>query len=213
MFEGFAHRTLHTPRGEVCARVGGEGPPLLLLHGYPQTHLMWRDVAPLSRIGSPSSRRICRATASPSSPQALVLAPDGNVWFTVGRPRRDRSNHADGYDHGLPHPDLEACPLASPSGRTTGSGFPSATATRSVRSPPRRARRRPRAAGGPAGRGGRGGVAAGRSSVADHDAARSLTDPSVRERPYLRGSWPLRFPHRPPLGSRLWSGTLGARRP
>jgi len=46
MFEGFAHRTLHTPRGEVCARVGGEGPPLLLLHGYPQTHLMWRDVAP-----------------------------------------------------------------------------------------------------------------------------------------------------------------------
>ncbi|MDQ6745166.1 MAG: alpha/beta hydrolase [Actinomycetota bacterium] len=34
MFEGFARRALHTPRGEVCARVGGEGPPLLLLHGY-----------------------------------------------------------------------------------------------------------------------------------------------------------------------------------
>jgi haloacetate dehalogenase len=27
--------------------VGGSGPPLLLLHGYPQSHLMWRDVAPL----------------------------------------------------------------------------------------------------------------------------------------------------------------------
>jgi haloacetate dehalogenase len=25
---------------------GGSGPPLLLLHGYPQTHLMWRKVAP-----------------------------------------------------------------------------------------------------------------------------------------------------------------------
>jgi haloacetate dehalogenase len=26
--------------------IGGSGPPLLLLHGYPQNHLMWRDVAP-----------------------------------------------------------------------------------------------------------------------------------------------------------------------
>jgi haloacetate dehalogenase len=26
--------------------VGGDGPPVLLLHGYPQTHLMWRGVAP-----------------------------------------------------------------------------------------------------------------------------------------------------------------------
>jgi haloacetate dehalogenase len=25
---------------------GGEGPPVLLLHGYPQTHVMWRRVAP-----------------------------------------------------------------------------------------------------------------------------------------------------------------------
>ena len=29
----------------TCA--GGTGPPLLLLHGFPQTHLMWRQVAPL----------------------------------------------------------------------------------------------------------------------------------------------------------------------
>jgi haloacetate dehalogenase len=31
----------------VFARVGGSGPPVLLLHGYPQTHLMWHGVAPL----------------------------------------------------------------------------------------------------------------------------------------------------------------------
>ena len=29
-----------------CA-IGGSGPPLLLLHGYPENHLMWRDVAPV----------------------------------------------------------------------------------------------------------------------------------------------------------------------
>jgi haloacetate dehalogenase len=31
----------------VNAVVGGHGPPLLLLHGYPQTHAIWRKVAPL----------------------------------------------------------------------------------------------------------------------------------------------------------------------
>ncbi len=47
MFEGFAVRKLDTERGTVYARVGGSGPPLLLLHGYPETHLMWHAAAPL----------------------------------------------------------------------------------------------------------------------------------------------------------------------
>jgi haloacetate dehalogenase len=46
LFEGFAAHDLPTPRGTVHARVAGDGPPLLLLHGYPQTHLMWHAVAP-----------------------------------------------------------------------------------------------------------------------------------------------------------------------
>jgi len=46
LFEGFEVRDFDTPRGSVRARVGGSGPPLLLLHGYPQTHLMWHAVAP-----------------------------------------------------------------------------------------------------------------------------------------------------------------------
>ena len=45
-FGQFAERELHTERGVIFARVGGSGPPLLLLHGYPQTHLMWHAVAP-----------------------------------------------------------------------------------------------------------------------------------------------------------------------
>ena len=44
-FAGFDARRLETSRGTVHAMVGGAGPPLLLLHGYPQTHLMWHAVA------------------------------------------------------------------------------------------------------------------------------------------------------------------------
>ena len=43
MFEGFEDVTVDG----IHARVGGSGPPLLLLHGYPQTHVMWHRVAPL----------------------------------------------------------------------------------------------------------------------------------------------------------------------
>jgi haloacetate dehalogenase len=44
-FAAFELTDIETPRGPVHARVGGEGPPLLLLHGFPQTHLMWHPVA------------------------------------------------------------------------------------------------------------------------------------------------------------------------
>lgn len=45
MFDGFAACELDTERGMIYARVGGSGPPLLLLHGYPETHLMWNTAA------------------------------------------------------------------------------------------------------------------------------------------------------------------------
>jgi haloacetate dehalogenase len=47
LFSGFEATDVVTPRGSVRIRVGGSGPPLLLLHGYPETHLMWHAVAPL----------------------------------------------------------------------------------------------------------------------------------------------------------------------
>ena len=47
MFENFTERTVATGRGTVFAWVGGSGPPILLLHGYPQTHLMWHTTAAL----------------------------------------------------------------------------------------------------------------------------------------------------------------------
>ena len=36
----------HRRAGEIFLRAGGSGPPLLLLHGYPESHVMWHRVAP-----------------------------------------------------------------------------------------------------------------------------------------------------------------------
>ncbi|MCM4085086.1 alpha/beta hydrolase [Paractinoplanes hotanensis] len=47
MFDGFVQHGLRTARGQIFAQVAGQGPPLLLLHGYPQTHVMWHTVADL----------------------------------------------------------------------------------------------------------------------------------------------------------------------
>lgn len=46
MFQGFALKRVRVAAGEVNLVAGGAGPPLLLLHGYPQTHVMWHKVAP-----------------------------------------------------------------------------------------------------------------------------------------------------------------------
>jgi haloacetate dehalogenase len=46
LFPGFATHRLRTSQVEIRCAVGGSGPPLLLLHGYPQTHAMWHKVAP-----------------------------------------------------------------------------------------------------------------------------------------------------------------------
>lgn len=42
----FQARTVDADGVAIHTVVGGDGPPVLLLHGYPQTHLIWHDVAP-----------------------------------------------------------------------------------------------------------------------------------------------------------------------
>lgn len=47
MFESFTSHTISTGNGiEIAAWVAGSGPPVLLLHGYPQTHMCWHRIAP-----------------------------------------------------------------------------------------------------------------------------------------------------------------------
>jgi haloacetate dehalogenase len=46
VFEGFELTYVDAGEATIRARVGGSGPPVLLLHGHPQTHAMWHGVAP-----------------------------------------------------------------------------------------------------------------------------------------------------------------------
>lgn len=46
LYPGFASEWINTSLGRIFARVGGSGPPLLLLHGFSETHVMWHRVAP-----------------------------------------------------------------------------------------------------------------------------------------------------------------------
>ncbi|HUA03721.1 MAG TPA: alpha/beta hydrolase [Solirubrobacteraceae bacterium] len=119
MFDGFETRTLETERGTIHARVGGSGPPLLLLHGYPESHLMWHSCAPalaerftvvatdLSGYGA-SFRPNPAADHAPHSKRALALdqvqamASFGHERFAVAG--HDRGGRV-AYRMALDHPD------------------------------------------------------------------------------------------------------------
>jgi haloacetate dehalogenase len=46
LLPGFVARRVDVAATHIHCEIGGSGPPLLLLHGYPQTHVMWHRVAP-----------------------------------------------------------------------------------------------------------------------------------------------------------------------
>ena len=45
LFPGFKHLDIRTKGAIIRVRHGGSGPPLLLLHGYPNNHVLWHAVA------------------------------------------------------------------------------------------------------------------------------------------------------------------------
>ena len=117
MFEGFASRTVDTGGARIFLREAGEGPPVLLLHGYPQTHAMWHRVAPLlartHRVVCADLRGYGDSAKPPDAPdhhtyakrtmaqdQVEVMQALGHARFAVvGHDRGGRVAHRMCLDH------------------------------------------------------------------------------------------------------------------
>jgi haloacetate dehalogenase len=71
LFDGFRLDALDTGEATLRVRIGGSGPPVLLLHGHPQTHFMWHAVAAdLARdftIVAPDLRGYGRSSKPPTT--------------------------------------------------------------------------------------------------------------------------------------------------
>ena len=114
-------KTAEIDSGEtkIFTRYAGSGPPLLLLHGFPQTHLMWRDIAPrLARDFTVVcadlrgyGRSGCPASSADHAPYAKrAMARDMvTVMARLGFPRFAVAGHDRGgrvaYRLALDHPD------------------------------------------------------------------------------------------------------------
>jgi haloacetate dehalogenase len=106
MFEGFAVERIDV--GEVVLRVrhGGEGPPVLLLHGHPRTHTTWHAVAPLlaarHTVVCPDLRGYGESTVLPPAPrheQASKRAMAGDLCALMRALGHERFAVA-GHDRG-----------------------------------------------------------------------------------------------------------------
>ncbi len=118
MLETFKHARIATEGAEINVRTAGEGPPLLLLHGYPQTHAMWHKIAP--RLAEDFSvvltdlRGYGDSAKPPGGPehatyakramaqdQVEVMAALGHKrFFVAGHDRGARVVHRMALDHG-----------------------------------------------------------------------------------------------------------------
>ena len=102
-------------RMRVHAVVGGNGPPVLLLHGFPQSHLMWHAVAPelaadhtvvaadlrgYGESGIPSGDLAAYSFRAMADDQVAVMAQLGHERFAVvGHDRGGRVTHRMALDH------------------------------------------------------------------------------------------------------------------
>ncbi len=79
MFQGFKKARIEVQKDVfISCRIGGQGPPLLLVHGYPQTHVMWHKVAPaLSEkftVVASDLRGYGDSSTPPSDPEHLTYS-------------------------------------------------------------------------------------------------------------------------------------------
>ncbi|BCB90170.1 alpha/beta fold hydrolase [Phytohabitans suffuscus] len=120
MFEGFDEFTISTSGAAIHGVKGGSGPPVLLLHGIPQTHLMWHKVAPAlaetHTVVATDLRGYGASGKPPSAPDhgpysMRVLAGDQvEVMATLGFDRFAVVGHDRGarcaYRLALDHPEV-----------------------------------------------------------------------------------------------------------
>jgi haloacetate dehalogenase len=119
VLEGFAASEVQTAETSIFVRRAGAGPPILLLHGFPQTHLMWRAVAPLLArhftVVCADLRGYGRSGCPPSTPDHAPYAKRAMaldmvaVMEQLGFPRFSLAGHDRGgrvaYRLALDHPD------------------------------------------------------------------------------------------------------------
>jgi hypothetical protein len=85
MFEGFRLSTVDTVQASIRVRHGGSGPPLLLLHGSPQTHVMWHLLAPRLAEEFTVILPTCADTVTLPSPRAAKTTPGtpNALWHSI----------------------------------------------------------------------------------------------------------------------------------
>jgi haloacetate dehalogenase len=117
LFEHFSVTDVAVRETTIRTLRGGDGPPLLLLHGYPQTHAMWHKIAPgltcaftvvatdLRGYGDsgkppsdPDHRTYCKRTTAQD--QVEVMESFGfSSFFVAGHDRGGRVAHRMALDH------------------------------------------------------------------------------------------------------------------
>lgn len=117
MYEDFSRQRIAVNGVEINTVMGGSGPPLLLLHGYPQTHVIWRKIAPRLAERYTVVVTDLRGYGDSSKPEGLpnhsnyakrVMASDQievmralghDAFYLVGHDRGARVSHRLALDH------------------------------------------------------------------------------------------------------------------
>ena len=84
MFQNFMHEQIEGDGAYLFVRRAGpeNAPPLVLLHGYPQTSAMWHSVAPILAQSYQVVAQICEGMADQiNQPQMLRINPIQNVLW------------------------------------------------------------------------------------------------------------------------------------
>jgi haloacetate dehalogenase len=117
--DGFTTSEIQTAETSIFVSSCGAGPPILLLHGFPQTHLMWRGVAPslasnftvvcadlrgYGRSGCPTSARNHAPYAKRSMAQDMVTVMERLGFGRFSVAGHDRGGRV-AYRMALDHPE------------------------------------------------------------------------------------------------------------